>query len=112
MASTRYLEIRRESVTTNEAGVSEDLVLLLFLTPQVCECVDDDTKDEVQDDDDDDEEEEQVVDDAGHKQRLLGKKTRHMTINQLQEYFCGHHPRARGLRGYRNSYYCPIHPMT
>ena len=71
----------------------------MFLAPEVCECVDDDAKDEVQHDDDDDEEEEQVIDDAGHKQRLLGTKTCHMTIDQLLEYFCGHHQRTRGLRG-------------
>ena len=53
------------------AGGFQDLLLPLFLTPQVREGVDDDTEDEVEDDDDDDEEEQKIVNDAGGKQRLL-----------------------------------------
>lgn len=59
------------SLTADEARRLQDFFLLLFLTPQVGEGVDDDTKDEVEDDDDDHEEEQQVVDHSGCEQRLL-----------------------------------------
>ena len=60
--------------TADETGGLQDLLLPLFLTPQVGERVDDDAKDEVEDDDDDDEEEEQVVNHAAVEQGLLGNQ--------------------------------------
>lgn len=62
---------KRPWLTADEARRLQDFFLLLFLTPQVGEGVDDDTKDEVEDDDDDHEEEQQVVDHSGCEQRLL-----------------------------------------
>jgi len=58
-------------LTANEAGVFENLFLLLFLTAQVCECVDDDAEYQIENDNDDNEEEQKVVDDTCKKQRLL-----------------------------------------
>ena len=58
-------------LTANEAVVSENLFLLLLLTPQVSKRVNDHTKDQVQYDNDHNEEEEQVIDHPQHKQRLL-----------------------------------------
>lgn len=60
------------SLTADEARGLQDFFLLLFLTPQVGEGVDDDAKNKVEDDDDDHEEEQQVVDHSGCKQRFLG----------------------------------------
>lgn len=57
--------------TTDETGGFQDLLLSLFLAPQVSKRVDDDAKDQVENDDDDDEEEQEVVDHSGCKQRLL-----------------------------------------
>lgn len=62
------------AITADEAGGFQNLLFLLFLTPQVSEGVNDDTEDEVEDDDDDHEEEEQVVYHSGGKQRLLGRR--------------------------------------
>lgn len=59
------------SLTTDEARVFADLLLLLLLRPQVCERVDDDTKDEVENDDDDNEEEGHVVDHPEREEGLL-----------------------------------------
>lgn len=55
------------SLTANEASVAQHLVLVLLLTAEISERVDDDTEDEIQQNNDDDEEEEKVVQDAGHK---------------------------------------------
>ena len=55
----------------NEARVSQDFLLGLFLRTEISERIDDDTKDHVEDDDDDDEVEEEVVDHADHEQWLL-----------------------------------------
>lgn len=57
--------------TTDETGGFQDLLLPLFLTSQVGEGVDNDTKDEVKNNDDNDEEEQKVVNNSGCKQRLL-----------------------------------------
>lgn len=57
--------------TADETGGFKNLLLPLFLTPQVSEGVDDDTKDEVKNDDDNNEEEQKVVNHSGSKQRLL-----------------------------------------
>lgn len=62
---------KSQFLTTDEAGGLEDLLFLLFLTTQVSEGVDDDTKDQVEYDDDDDEVEEEIVDDSGWEQWLL-----------------------------------------
>lgn len=67
-------------LTTNEACVLEGLLFLLLLRPEVCKCVDDDTKDEVEDDDDDDEEEEHVVQHPEGKQGLVvGRGPEHVS---------------------------------
>lgn len=60
--------------TTDKTGGFEDLLLSLFLTPQVCKGVNDDTKDEVKDNDDDNEEEQKVVNHSGCKERFLERK--------------------------------------
>lgn len=57
--------------TTDETGGFQDLLLPLFLTSQVSEGVDDDTKDEVKNDNDYNEEEQEVVNHSGCEQRLL-----------------------------------------
>jgi hypothetical protein len=51
------------------------MLLLLFLTPKVSKCVDDDTKNKVQHNNDDNEEEQQVVNNSSHKERFLHKHT-------------------------------------
>lgn len=61
--------------TADETGGFQDLLLPLFLTPQVSKGVNDNTKNEVQNDDDDDEEEQKVINYSGSKQRLLDGKT-------------------------------------
>lgn len=63
--------VENRVLTADEARGLQDLLLLLFLAPQVSKRVDDDAEDQVEDDDDDDEVEEQVVDDPGGEQRLL-----------------------------------------
>lgn len=62
-----YIAVR----TTDETGGFQDLLLPLFLTSQVSEGVDDDTKDKVKNNDDNDEEEQEVVNHSGCKERLL-----------------------------------------
>lgn len=62
--------------TADETGGFEDLLLPLFLTPQVCKRVNDDTKDEVENNDDDNEEKQKVVNHSGRKQRLLEIRTK------------------------------------
>ena len=57
--------------TTDEAGVLQDLLFLLLLTPEIGEGVDDDTEDEVEQNNDHQEEEGQVVKHAPHKLVLL-----------------------------------------
>lgn len=47
--------------TTDETTGFEDFFLPLFLTPQVCKGVNDNTKDEVENDDDDNKEKQKVV---------------------------------------------------
>ena len=58
-------------LTTDEAGVLENLLLLLLLAPEISKRVDDDTKDEVEHNNDDDEEKKQIVDHPRDEQRLL-----------------------------------------
>lgn len=58
-------------LTADETCRFQDLLLFLFLTPQVGKSINDDAKDEVEDNDDDHEEEEQVVDHPGSKKGLL-----------------------------------------
>lgn len=60
--------------TTDKAGGFQNLLLPLFLTPQVGKCVDDHTKNEVENNDDDHKEEEKIVDYPGRKERLLKQK--------------------------------------
>lgn len=57
--------------TANEAGGLQDLLLALFLAPQVSKGVNDHTEDEVENDDDDDEEEQQVVHHTSSKHGFL-----------------------------------------
>lgn len=73
---TRRQAVPPREPTTNETRGLQNFFLLLLLTPQISERVNDDPEDQIQDDDDDHEEEEQVVNDASGKQRLLqrGKK--------------------------------------
>lgn len=63
--------IHQAQLTTNEAGIFEYQFFLLLFAPQVGECVNDDTENEIQHNDDDDEEEQQVVDHPGYIERLL-----------------------------------------
>ena len=64
----------------DEAGILDNFLLDLFLRPEVCEGVDDDTEDEVEDDDDDHEEEEHVVDEAEGEDGLgAGGRPQHVT---------------------------------
>ena len=48
--------------TADEAGILDDLLLVILLCSEICEGVDDDTKNKVEDYNDDYEEEEHVVD--------------------------------------------------
>ena len=57
--------------SADEARVPQNLLLLLFLAPQIGERVDDDTGNQVQNDNDHHEEEEQVADDSCSKHRFL-----------------------------------------
>jgi len=57
--------------TADEAGIAEDFILMLLLTAQVSERVNDDAEDEVEYDDDDDEEEDQIIDNSCKEQRFL-----------------------------------------
>lgn len=63
-------------LTTNETRRFQDLLFLLFLTPQVSKSINDDTKNEVENNDDDHEEEKQVIDHSGSKKGLLLKPNR------------------------------------
>ena len=44
-------------LTTNEACIFENFLLLLLFASEVSECINDDTKDEIENDNDDNEEE-------------------------------------------------------
>ena len=55
----------------SEIGILQNFFFLLFLTPQIGESVDDDTKNEIENDNDDHEEEEHVVNHSSSKHRLL-----------------------------------------
>lgn len=57
--------------TTDETGSLQNLLLPLFLTPQVRKGVNDYTKDEVEDNNDDHEKEQEVIHHSGSKQGLL-----------------------------------------
>lgn len=62
------LIIKRASIqTADEASILQDELFLLFLTTEVREGVNDDTKDEVENDNNDYEEEEKIVHNSGHK---------------------------------------------
>lgn len=69
-----YMNMGFSFLTTNKASIFKNFIFLLLFTPEIRECVDDDTKDEVQNDDDDNEEEQKIVDDTGNKQVLLQTK--------------------------------------
>ena len=56
---------------TDEAGILDDLLLVILLGSEIGEGVDDDSKYEVEDDDDDNEEEEDVVEDPDHEERVF-----------------------------------------
>lgn len=51
--------------TTNETGVFEYQLLLLFFTSQISKGINDDTKNEIEYNNDDNEEEQQVINDTG-----------------------------------------------
>lgn len=57
--------------TADETRGFENLLLSLFLAPQIGKCVNDHTKDEIKNNDDDDEEEQKVVNHSGCKKGLL-----------------------------------------
>lgn len=69
--STERLCIELRMCTANEAGILQNLFLLLFFTSQVGKCVNDDTKDEVQHNNNDNEEEQKVIHNSSNKERLL-----------------------------------------
>lgn len=67
-------------LTANETCRLQDFFFFLLLAPEVGECVDDDTKYEVEDNDDDHEEEEHVVDHPGCEKGLLLKPNRRQVV--------------------------------
>jgi len=72
-----------EMLATNEAGVLENFFFLLLLAPQIGECVDDNTKDQIEDNDDDNEKEQKIVDDTSEEQRFLTiEQTNNTSINR------------------------------
>lgn len=62
---------QQAELTADEASGLQDLLLALFLTPQVSERVNDHTEDEVQNNNNDDEEEQQVVHHTSSKHGFL-----------------------------------------
>ena len=62
---------KRDELTANEARVFQNLFFLLFLAPQIGECIDDDAKYQIENNNNDNEEEEEVIDDTSEEQRLL-----------------------------------------
>lgn len=82
-------------LTANETRCFQNLLLLLFLAPQVSKSINDDAKDEVEDNDDDHEEEKQVVDHPGSEKGLLVKPNRYKagywfksTLPSIYLYLC------------------------
>ena len=63
-----------DNLTTNEASVFKYFLFLLFLTPQIGKCINDDAKDEVQNDDDHNKEEQEIVNNPRHVKGFLGNK--------------------------------------
>ena len=59
--------------TADEAGILDDLLLVILLCPEISEGVDDDTKNQVKDYNDDHEEEEHVVDEPEGVERLIAR---------------------------------------
>ena len=55
----------------SETRILQNFLFLLFLTPQIGESVDDDTKNEIENDNDDHKEEEHVITRAPNRYRLL-----------------------------------------
>jgi len=58
----------------NKACVLLDLLRIVFLRPEICKGVDDDSKCEVEYDDDDNEEEEDVVEDPDHEEGVFARR--------------------------------------
>lgn len=80
----RLVVERRSIETADEARVAKNQLLLLFLTPQIGERVDDHTEDQVQHNNDDHEEEQKVVDDSGYKQRFLQRESSVTNLSYCQ----------------------------
>ena len=61
-------------LTAYKTSIFEDFLLLLLFTPEICESVDDDTKDEIEHNNDDNEEEQKVIHNPCNKQRFLKQR--------------------------------------
>ena len=62
--------------TTYETAVVENVLFLLFLTPECCKSVDDHSKEQVEHNDDDEEEVQEVKHYPAYKQRFLKRQVR------------------------------------
>ena len=69
-------DLRFQRLTTNEATIFQYFFFRLFLTSEIGESIDDDTKDEIQDDDDNDEEEQKIVNNTCCEITILWEKRR------------------------------------
>ena len=67
-------------LTTNKARIFQNIFFLLLFCSQICKCVNDDTKNEVENNDDDNEKEEHVVNDPGNVEGFIhGWGSQHIT---------------------------------